>query len=113
MKNMTEKCYQSGVCCKLFLINLNEEEYNSKKFETQFQEFGHIEDFTKAKNIGANILKQNKDGSCIYFKDNLCSIHKIRPQVCRDFFCTTKKEKFQDMVKQINQRKKLLKIKIR
>jgi len=110
---MTEKCYQSGVCCKLFLINLSKEEYNSKIFKTQFQEFDHIEDFKEAENIGANILKQNKDGSCIYFKDNLCSIHKTRPQICRGFFCTSKDKKYQGMVNEVNHHKKLLNIKIR
>ena len=110
---MTNKCYQSGVCCKLFLININKEEYHSKRFKTVFQEFDHIQDFQEAENIGANILKQKKDGSCIYLKENICSIHKNRPQVCRGFFCSSKDKKYKDMVKQVNKHKELMNIKIR
>ncbi|MFC1649068.1 YkgJ family cysteine cluster protein [Nanoarchaeota archaeon] len=96
------KCLASGVCCRLFLINLNEEEYNSGKYETELGEFGHIKDFKKAEACGANILKKKEDGSCVYLKDNMCSIHATRPQSCRAFFCTSKKRQYKDMIAQIN-----------
>jgi len=98
---MVNDCSQCGICCRLFLINLTEEEYKSKKYKTQLGEFGLIEDFKSAASCGVNILKQNKDGSCIYLKENKCSIHKIRPQACRDFFCTSRLKKFKGMVDQI------------
>ncbi len=82
------KCSQCGICCKLFVINLTEEEYKSRKYKTQFEEFGLTEDFKEAEFCGANIITQKQDGSCIYQKDNKCSIHKTRPEVCRKFFCT-------------------------
>ena len=40
-------CSQCGVCCKLFVINLNKEEYNSKEYKTVFEKFGHF-DWEKA-----------------------------------------------------------------
>ena len=96
----------SGVCCKLFLINLNEEEYHSRRFKTVFDDFDHINDFEEAELTGANILRQKEDGSCIYLKDNLCSIHKDRPEVCTKFFCNTTKPQFKDMVEKVNKFKK-------
>lgn len=100
---MTDKCSQCGICCRLFLINLDKEEYQSGKYRTQLGKFGLIDDFNKAASCGANILKQKKDGSCFYLKSNKCSIHKTRPQACRDFFCTSKLKKFQKMIKQIEE----------
>lgn len=101
---MINDCSQCGLCCRLFLINLTEEEYKSKKFKTQLGEFGLIEDFKKASSCGANILKQKEDGSCTHLKDNKCSIHKIRPQACRDFFCTSKLKKFKGMIELIKEK---------
>ena len=100
---MTDKCSQCGVCCRLFLVNLNEKEYRSGKYKTQLGEFGLIDDFLLASSSGANILKQKNDGNCFYLKENKCSIYKIRPQVCRDFFCTSKLKKFKKMIKEIDE----------
>lgn len=94
MKNKCDKC---GLCCKLFLINLNEEEYKSVKYVTVFKDLEIIEDFKKASSVGANILAQQEDGSCIYLKGKLCSIHKTRPVVCRKFYCTSKNKKYTEM----------------
>ena len=99
------ECSQCGVCCKLFLINLNKEEYNSKKFRTEFEEFGHEENFQEAERSCSNVLKQKEDGSCFYLKDKKCSIHDNRPEVCRNFFCDSKEEKFKEMIEEIKLRK--------
>ena len=96
------KCDQCGVCCKLFLINLTEKEYRSKLFKTQFEEFGLVKDFQEAEMIGANIITQKEDGSCIYQKDNKCSIHNKRPEACKAFFCKSDDPKFKEMIKKIN-----------
>jgi len=101
---MIDKCSQCGLCCRLFLVNLAEEEYQSGEYRTQLEEFGLIDDFHKAAACGANILKQKEDGNCIYLKRNSCSIHKIRPQVCREFFCTSKLKKFRKMIEQIEKK---------
>ena len=98
---MEDECFECGVCCKLFLINLTETEYNSKTYKTQFEEFGLIKDFNKAEECGANIIKQNKDGSCIYLIKGKCSIHKIRPAACKSFFCTSKNKQFKEMIEDI------------
>jgi Fe-S-cluster containining protein len=82
-------------------VNLSEEEYKSGKYKTQFEEFGLIDNFTRASACGANTLKQKENGSCIYLEENKCSIHKIRPQVCRDFFCGSKLKKFKKMIEDI------------
>ena len=98
-------CSQCGVCCKLFVINLNEEEYNSKEYKTVFEKFGHF-DWEEAEMIGANLLMQKEDGkSCIYLEDGKCSIHESRPKVCRAFFCESKEEWCQDMVERIKEEK--------
>lgn len=98
---MIQNCSQCGICCKLFLINLNEQEYRSGRYKTQLQKFGPIEDFSKAEMYGANFVKQKKDGSCWYLKSNICSIHSTRPQACRNFFCTSKAKKYKTMIEEI------------
>lgn len=101
------KCNQSGVCCKLFQINLTETEYRSKKYKTIFEDFDiKDDDFARVELIGANILAQNQDGSCIYLQNNKCSIHKNRPQNCRAFFCTSKDPWFKEMIVLVNNHKK-------
>ncbi|MBL4754910.1 MAG: YkgJ family cysteine cluster protein [Flavobacteriales bacterium] len=95
------KCNQSGVCCKLFCINLTEEEYKSGNYRTQFEQFGFVDNFDEAQEYGANVIEQQKNGSCFYLKDNLCSIHSTRPQACRAFFCASKDKNFHLMIEKI------------
>jgi len=97
--DMAKKCRKCGRCCKLFLINLNEVEYKSITYKTMFEKFGIIKNFSEAKKYGMNILSQNKDNSCVYLKNNSCSIHQDRPRLCREFFCTSKSKKFEKMRK--------------
>jgi Fe-S-cluster containining protein len=99
---MTDTCSQCGLCCRMFLINLTEEEYRSGTYKTHLQKFGFIADFRKATGCGANILKHKEDGECIYLKENKCSVYNIRPSACREFFCTSKQKKFRTMIKQID-----------
>ena len=98
---MTHKCSQCGICCKLFRINLTEEEYKSKKYKTQFEMFGMEDDFEEAERSAANVIEQKEDGSCIYLSDGKCSIHEKRPKACQNFFCTSKDEKFKLMIEKI------------
>ena len=92
-------CSQCGVCCRLFVINLSEKEYNSGKFKTMFDEF--VPDWKEAVLVGANLLSQNDDGSCVYLKDNKCSIHDSRPLSCKNFFCFSENPKFFNMLEKI------------
>jgi Fe-S-cluster containining protein len=99
------KCAQCGVCCRLFLINLTEEEYGTGEYKTWFDEF--MDDFKEAESAGANILRQKEDGSCIYLENNKCSIHSRRPEACRNFFCSSKNPGFKSMIEQIKQYKRI------
>ena len=94
----------SGVCCKLFMINLNKEEYESGKYKTIFEKFGLVS-FKEAELTGANLLDQNEDESCIYLQEGKCSIHETRPQVCRKFFCKSKDPWFKPMIEKIDKYK--------
>jgi len=106
---MIKKCSQCGLCCSLFLINLTEKEYQSGKYKTQFEEFGLVNNFHKVSKYGMNTLKQRENGNCIYLKRNKCSIHRIRPQACRDFLCTSTLKKFKRMIEQIEKKRTSLK----
>jgi Fe-S-cluster containining protein len=98
------KCSQCGVCCRLFVINLNEKEYASGKYKAISNEFK--DNFKEAEMTGANLLEQNEDESCIYLKKGKCSIHSHRPESCRKFFCKSKNKKFGGMIEKINEWKK-------
>jgi Fe-S-cluster containining protein len=93
-KNVCKMC---GICCRLFLINLNQNEYYSGKYLTMFDDIETFKDFSRACEYGANLLKQQADGSCIYSRANKCSIHKKRPAVCKDFFCDGTENKYKKM----------------
>ncbi|MBT3260752.1 YkgJ family cysteine cluster protein [bacterium] len=97
------ECNMCGDCCRLFLINLTESEYRSKMYKTIFQNYGFINNFEEATEIGANFLAQNMDTSCIYLKNNKCSIHSKRPQVCRTFCCNSKDSQFKEMLEDIEE----------
>jgi len=99
------ECDQCGVCCKLFLINLTEKEYKSKKYKTQFEEFGLTEDFQEAEMCGANIITQKEDGSCCYLEKSRCSIHNNRPEACKAFFCKSDNPQFKEMIEMIHKNK--------
>ncbi len=95
-------CESCTLCCKLFLINLNEEEFRSGKYLTEFVTEDIFDDFGTVEEYGLNIVKKNEDGSCFYIKDRRCSIYNDRPQVCRDFFCGSDKAEFREMIADIN-----------
>lgn len=104
---MGNKCYECGVCCKLFMINLTEAEYKSGSYKTQFDAFEPMDDFVEAEMCGANIIEQKEDGSCIYVNNGNCSIHDKRPQACRAFFCESKNKDFAGMIEKIEEFKRL------
>ncbi|MBU1199549.1 MAG: hypothetical protein KKE98_01625 [Nanoarchaeota archaeon] len=89
------------------MVNLSEEEYKSKKYKTQFESFGIVDDFEEAELIGANIIEQKPNGSCYYLINNKCSIHKTKPVSCRNFFCSSKDKKFREMIKTIKASKRV------
>jgi Fe-S-cluster containining protein len=101
---MANSCNGCGLCCRLFLINLSKEEYESGIYTTVFPKGISPDKFSEAQNCGAILLAKKEDDCCIYLEDNKCSIHANRPKVCRAFFCTTKACKFQSMVKVIREK---------
>jgi len=102
---LIQPCSQCGICCKLFYINTTREEWMSGRYETVVQKSDTTDDFTLVERYGGNLLNQKKDGSCIYLKNNLCSIHEKRPQSCRNFFCTSKLKKYRDMIGMIKKKR--------
>lgn len=100
---MKNSCNSCGLCCKLFYINLSKKEYFSGEYQTILGDHGVVKNFAIAKESGANLLAKKSDGSCVYLVDNQCRIHKTRPVVCRDFYCTTKAKKFEGMVEIIRE----------
>lgn len=95
------KCEMCGICCKLFLINLTEEEYISGNYRTMNEEFGIFNDFEEAQKYGLHFLVKKENGNCIYLINNKCRIHEIRPEACRNFFCEGSEPEFEEMRKQI------------
>jgi Fe-S-cluster containining protein len=104
-KPKTQSCSQCGICCCLFLINLTKKEWLSGKYKTQFEKFNLDNNFITAKKYGGHLLSQKKDGSCIYLKNNSCSVHRRRPQSCKDFFCKSKLKKFKRMISLIEEKR--------
>lgn len=96
-------CSMCGLCCQLFLINLNEAEYRSGQYQTIFENLEIFDDFDKATACGANIVDQAENGRCIYLEMGKCSIHESRPAVCREFFCRGKEPQFSEMRKIIEE----------
>ncbi|MBU4485676.1 MAG: YkgJ family cysteine cluster protein [Candidatus Delongbacteria bacterium] len=97
-----ERCISCSLCCKLFLINLNEKELNSGVFQTELSTGEKFDDFEIIEEYGLNIVKKNEDGTCFYIMDKKCSIYNNRPQVCKDFFCGSDKAEFNEMIEEIN-----------
>jgi len=96
-KQTQPSCSMCGLCCRLFLININEEEYCSGQYLTVFDDIEIFDDFSKARECGANLLRQQRDGSCVYLKESKCTIHRTRPAVCRGFFCCGTENKYKEM----------------
>ena len=51
---------------------------------------------------GYGEIEQDGEGGCIYLCKGKCSIHKMRPEACREFFCMSKDKKFKEMIININ-----------
>lgn len=99
-----QKCVSCGWCCKLFIVNLTEAEYKSKSYKTMFDQF--LTDFNEAEMRGANLVAKKDDESCVYLdENNKCKIYNKRPNVCRDFFCHSKEEKFSEMIEKIKKKR--------
>lgn len=79
-------CLRCGLCCKdssykprLILALRSEVRRISKR--TGLKPYDFAED--SGKQTYGYILKKREDGSCIFLRNNNCSIYKMRPLVCR------------------------------
>ncbi len=102
-EELIQSCSQCGICCRLFFINLNQKEWETGYYKTQVKKSDYDDDFSLVQKYGGNLLCQKEDGSCIYLKENVCSIHKRRPESCRDFFCSSKAKKYKAMIRMIKE----------
>lgn len=98
---LSNACRSCGSCCRLFLINLTEKEFNSGEYLTESDNHDHFDDFDSVEEYGLNILKKNIDESCVYLLDNKCSVYDNRPEVCRDFYCGSDRKEFSEMIEEI------------
>ncbi|MBU0628298.1 MAG: YkgJ family cysteine cluster protein [Nanoarchaeota archaeon] len=98
------ECSRCGACCKLFIVDLTKQEYLSGKYDTMIKE--PTDNFKQADMAGANILAQKDDKSCIYLENNTCTIYNKRPKTCREFSCSSKKNKYTELRKIIKEHKK-------
>ena len=77
-------CIENYKCCKNIAVTLGLEERNKFKHKKL------VALLENDKFLGyVYILKQKKDGSCIYFnnKTNLCDVYENRPEVCKNYSC--------------------------
>lgn len=104
-ESLIQSCTLCGACCTLFCINLTQKEWESGAYKTMIHTSETTDNFKTINTYGGNIVQQHSDGSCIYLKNNACSIHKTRPQSCRNFFCTSQAKKYKTMIRMINNKK--------
>jgi len=69
-------CTMCGNCCRLRIIQITEEDI--KRMEKEGLKDFHVKS-------GNEYWMRRENGRCVYLKDDKCSIHKIRPQICRNF----------------------------
>jgi uncharacterized protein len=69
------KCQMCGNCCRLRIVPLTDEDIK------RLQAAGH-KDFT---DLAGEPHLRRVQGRCVFLKDDKCSVHECRPDVCRDF----------------------------
>lgn len=66
----------NAICCKQLSVNLYFNDFINYDYE-----------FTEDENSIDYHIARNKDGSCIYLKNNKCSIYNDRPIDCKEYCC--------------------------
>lgn len=78
--NSDVPCGACAECCTKLSPYLTIEEFSSGNYA-----------YTFVKIEGADMpviaIPKNKNGGCMYFIDNKCSIYESRPKACRQFDC--------------------------
>lgn len=70
-----------ALCCRLLIL------VNKDDILRLLSEIPNIYLYVTSLPISDYVMNRNKDGYCIFYKDNECSIHDIKPQVCNLFMC--------------------------
>ena len=81
--SITGKCKKRGICCRNIGIQLSDGlwEYTYyKSFVRRWYEFVYNFEYIGSDNDDQFLLFK-----CRYLKDNMCSIHKRRPYICRNY----------------------------
>jgi Fe-S-cluster containining protein len=79
-----------AMCCREWVVSISAEEFAAHQYDAET--FCGLTD--KACTAAARSCQHQRyqmpkrsDTSCVYLRDNLCSIYEKRPRVCRDFQC--------------------------
>ena len=71
------QCLKCGDCCRIFsTVLLTDTEVESELY------------LTASRKVDKDVrLRKNTNGNCIYLQDNRCTIHPIKPMVCKNGKC--------------------------
>jgi len=74
------KCQKTGNCCREYYAIFTEDDVTriSKFLDLTSIEFK--DKYITVADTGINVIN---DLPCAFLKDNLCSIHEVKPEVCR------------------------------
>ena len=80
-------CQRCTNCCRWpGLVRVSEKEITEIAGFLKCSEYEFIQQYTTLRpNREGLALLDHPDGSCIFLKENDCSIQKVKPQQCRDF----------------------------
>jgi Fe-S-cluster containining protein len=92
LEKLTGICFHCGVCCSRYQARLDLDEAQQLAAQMGIPREQWIEQYTDPKWPGKNsFLIKHIDGACIFLKrspdgkEALCSIHAIKPAVCRSW----------------------------
>lgn len=80
------ECQRCGDCCKWGgYVYITEDDVKRISKHLSLSEFEFVNRYAEIVNRPRLNLKTNKDGGCIFLKENDCAIHAARPKQCMDF----------------------------
>ena len=80
------ECQRCNLCCRqpgFVYVSPEETEEIARTLNIDIYEF--INQFCELFDRRKLVLKKYEDESCIFLKENGCSVYSVRPQQCRDF----------------------------
>ena len=73
---MAKECKQCGLCCKLLLMPIKSNDYDNIKLGEMKEDH-----FKTVKHAGLTYMTYTS--KCKYLDDNICTIHDIKPKLCK------------------------------